>query len=43
MLEFMAERSDGKLIYKKEMLKYKGDELYKYYQTKILPNKKADL
>jgi len=38
----MSDYSDGKFVYKKEMLKYKGAELYKFYNEKIL-TKKIDL
>ncbi len=37
MMQFVANNSDRKLKYKKEMLKLKGKELYDYYQKEVLP------
>ena len=41
MLKFVAGNSEGRLVYDKELMKYKGEELYKYYEKVV--NKKSDL
>ena len=39
----MAEYSDEKVKFQKEMLKYSGEELLKYYKENVLTNKKSEL
>ncbi len=42
-MEHMAESSEKRLVFKKEMLKLRGQELYDYYRAEVLLTKKTDL